>query len=204
MIGLEPTTYALPRRCATDCATSASTVNIILQFWRKVKRVNNIFYVNKFSWKNFRFFWKKGLTNHFLSAIILKQSGIPIAKMKMRVCWNWQTGTFEGRVSTDVWVQVPLLAPIKRLPNGKRFFVYDNNYIHKSSPDLLNENREIFIFQGWYRHFPVSFWYILISSATHSLSVMISKLFSQWLLSQDYLQWHQVIKKHRYISSFSL
>lgn len=32
----------------------------------------------------------------------------------MRVCWNWQTGTFEGRVSTDVWVQVPLLAPIMR------------------------------------------------------------------------------------------
>jgi len=29
----------------------------------------------------------------------------------MRVCWNWQTGTFEGRVSYDVWVQVPLLAP---------------------------------------------------------------------------------------------
>lgn len=25
MIGLEPTTYALPRRCATDCATSAIT-----------------------------------------------------------------------------------------------------------------------------------------------------------------------------------
>ena len=29
MIGLEPTTYALPRRCATDCATSAPTDNII-------------------------------------------------------------------------------------------------------------------------------------------------------------------------------
>ena len=28
-----------------------------------------------------------------------------------RVCWNRQTGTFEGRVSKDVWVQVPLLAP---------------------------------------------------------------------------------------------
>lgn len=26
MIGLEPTTYALPRRCATDCATSAPTL----------------------------------------------------------------------------------------------------------------------------------------------------------------------------------
>ena len=31
MIGLEPTTYALPRRCATDCATSAPTYNIIHQ-----------------------------------------------------------------------------------------------------------------------------------------------------------------------------
>ena len=29
----------------------------------------------------------------------------------LRVCWNRQTGTFEGRVSKDVWVQVPLLAP---------------------------------------------------------------------------------------------
>ena len=29
----------------------------------------------------------------------------------MRVCWNRQTGTFEGRVLYNVWVQVPLLAP---------------------------------------------------------------------------------------------
>ena len=29
----------------------------------------------------------------------------------VRVCWNRQTGTFEGRVSTDVRVQVPSLAP---------------------------------------------------------------------------------------------
>ena len=29
----------------------------------------------------------------------------------MRVCWNRQTGTFEGRVSYGVWVQVPSLAP---------------------------------------------------------------------------------------------
>ena len=28
----------------------------------------------------------------------------------MRVCWNWQTGTFEGRVLHDVRVQVPSLA----------------------------------------------------------------------------------------------
>ena len=32
-------------------------------------------------------------------------------QFNMRVCWNRQTGTFEGRVSRDVWVQVPLLAP---------------------------------------------------------------------------------------------
>ena len=31
----------------------------------------------------------------------------------MRVCWNWQTGTFEGRVLHDVRVQVPSLAPSK-------------------------------------------------------------------------------------------
>ena len=29
----------------------------------------------------------------------------------MRVCWNWQTGTFEVRVLYDVRVQVPSLAP---------------------------------------------------------------------------------------------
>ena len=29
----------------------------------------------------------------------------------MRQCWNRQTGTFEGRVSTDVRVQVPFAAP---------------------------------------------------------------------------------------------
>ncbi len=32
----------------------------------------------------------------------------------MRVCWNRQTGTFEGRVSYGVWVQVPSLAPRRR------------------------------------------------------------------------------------------
>ncbi len=35
-------------------------------------------------------------------------------KLKMRVCWNRQTGTFEGRVFHDVWVQVPSLAPVLR------------------------------------------------------------------------------------------
>ena len=32
-------------------------------------------------------------------------------KLNMRVCWNRQTGTFEGRVSYGVRVQVPSLAP---------------------------------------------------------------------------------------------
>ena len=31
--------------------------------------------------------------------------------LEMRACWNRQTGTFEGRVSTDERDQVPLLAP---------------------------------------------------------------------------------------------
>ena len=41
----------------------------------------------------------------------------------MRVCWNWQTGTFEGRVLHDVRVQVPSLAPTERLyRNDTAFF----------------------------------------------------------------------------------
>ncbi len=47
MIGLEPTTYALPRRCATDCATSASTDNIIQQMGDKVNSGDIFFYINK-------------------------------------------------------------------------------------------------------------------------------------------------------------
>ena len=37
----------------------------------------------------------------------------------MRIWRNWQTGTFEGRVLYNVWVQVPLLAPNSRNPNPK-------------------------------------------------------------------------------------
>ena len=33
----------------------------------------------------------------------------------MRPCWNRQTGMFEGHVSRDVWVQVPLAAPSSKL-----------------------------------------------------------------------------------------
>lgn len=32
----------------------------------------------------------------------------------MRVCWNWQTGTFEVRVLYDIRVQVPSPAPNKK------------------------------------------------------------------------------------------
>ena len=50
----------------------------------------------------------------------------------MRECWNWQTGTFEGRVLYDVRVQVPSRAPNqstnfdtkKALHNGELFCVY--------------------------------------------------------------------------------
>ena len=49
----------------------------------------------------------------------------------MRVCWNRQTGTFEGRVSRDVWVQVPLLAPEKSCEMHD-FFVYVKYLRHTS------------------------------------------------------------------------
>ena len=42
----------------------------------------------------------------------------------MRVCWNRQTGTFEGRVSIDVWVQVPSLAPETATPKGVAVFCF--------------------------------------------------------------------------------
>ena len=44
----------------------------------------------------------------------------------MRVCWNWQTGTFEGRVLSGVWVQVPSLAPKKKTSQSEVFFLCKN------------------------------------------------------------------------------
>ena len=80
------------------------------------------------------------MTSTAKSDIILKQS----RNTAMRVCWNRQTGTFEGRVSTDVWVQVPLLAPRSRfrklnrdflfisMQNKKLFSVYnEDSFLHK-------------------------------------------------------------------------
>ncbi len=48
-----------------------------------------------------------------------------------RECWNWQTGTFEGRVSNGVRVQVPSLAPKtkKRPAILAGFYVLKQNII---------------------------------------------------------------------------
>ena len=56
-----------------------------------------------------------------LFAIIIERSK---EKSNMRMCWNRQTGTFEGRVSTDVWVQVPLSAPNKRNQHLSWFLLF--------------------------------------------------------------------------------
>ena len=46
----------------------------------------------------------------------------------MRVCWNWQTGTFEVRVLYDIRVQVPSPAPVKIvLLDGLYFFTCDSS-----------------------------------------------------------------------------
>ena len=41
----------------------------------------------------------------------------------MRQCWTRQTGTFEGRVSNDVWVQVPFAAPKRKVANATFLFL---------------------------------------------------------------------------------
>lgn len=45
-----------------------------------------------------------------------------------RECWNWQTGTFEGRVLHDVWVQVP-----SRAPNKKAAWILRKSVVHVAS-----------------------------------------------------------------------
>ena len=56
--------------------------------------------------------------------------------MKMRVCWNWQTGTFEGRVLYDVRVQVPSLAPKRKSwhESGRIFALYYSLQKRKDLP----------------------------------------------------------------------
>lgn len=46
MNGFEPSTYALPRRCATYCATSALNNVIIQHLSRNVNSFLKIFYFN--------------------------------------------------------------------------------------------------------------------------------------------------------------
>ncbi len=57
----------------------------------------------------------------------------------MRVCWNWQTGTFEGRVLHDVRVQVPSLAPIKRLYRFDTVF-FRNSMLYYTELQLHNHD----------------------------------------------------------------
>ena len=68
--------------------------------------------------KNF----KKDLTNLSSNAIIISV----VKTSYLRVCWNWQTGTFEGRVFYDVRVQVPSLADKKKAVeiNSAAFLFY--------------------------------------------------------------------------------
>ena len=60
-----------------------------------------------------------------------------------RACWNWQTGTFEGRVLHDVRVQVPLLAPSssRTLYRSRRLFFSEKSSAHSrrrsSSPQKV-------------------------------------------------------------------
>ena len=55
----------------------------------------------------------------------------------MRMCWNRQTGTFEGRVSTDVWVQVPLLAP--------NTFLFTDNLILPDCVKVAQQTLTLFV-----------------------------------------------------------
>ena len=69
----------------------------------------------------------------------------------MRACWNRQTGTFEGRVSTDVWVQVPLLAPfilpdcVKVARQTLTLFVWVRILVRQPNKNLkVDRNLEVF------------------------------------------------------------
>ena len=55
-----------------------------------------------------------------MCAIVLRHSTSAVNEIEMRVCWNWQTGTFEGRVLHDVRVQVPSLAPVLRSQKARK------------------------------------------------------------------------------------
>ena len=96
--------------------------------------LNDVFMNMSFSKKNLKFA-KKVLTNNYHCSIIVIVREKQKIKCEMRVCWNWQTGTFEGRVLHDVRVQVPSLAPSKvykkdvteKSPIISGFFAYFGN-----------------------------------------------------------------------------
>ena len=46
MMGLEPTTYALPRRCATDCATSANNIARLLYHKYQAMSINHLVFIH--------------------------------------------------------------------------------------------------------------------------------------------------------------
>ena len=60
----------------------------------------------------------------------------------MRQCWNRQTGTFEGRVSYDVWVQVPFAAPNNLYTSGIED-VFSNNLGLYNQKRIKRTNRSI-------------------------------------------------------------
>ena len=83
-------------------------------------------------------FLKKGLTNGKRSDIIIK---LTTSAEYMRQCWNWQTGTFEGRVLYDVRVQVPFAAPFQMALKWRKYAV---------SEFLFLLNYMIWVLLGYY------------------------------------------------------
>ena len=75
-------------------------------------------------WQNnaefFKKIFKKPLTNTIPMCII----NTVVGNKYLRVCWNWQTGTFEGRVFHDVRVQVPSLALEEATEDDQSLFFY--------------------------------------------------------------------------------
>lgn len=57
-------------------------------------------------------------------------------KLNMRECWNWQTGTFEGRVLYDVWVQVPSRAPVLESVKPHECWLFGFLFLHKNRNEV--------------------------------------------------------------------
>jgi len=92
--------------------------------------------------RHFDLFYKnpeKSLTNSDRSDIIIK---LTTSAEYMRQCWNWQTGTFEGRVFYDVRVQVPFAAPSKTALKWRKCAVSEFLFLLKYM---------IWVLSGYYR-----------------------------------------------------